>query len=466
MFSKKGRIWLYAPAGAALIVCLSLTALANPVPASAAPSGDWPTYLGNTSRSGFNAAETVISRSTVSGLHPAWTDSSGSVSAEPVQAAGVVYYGSWDGFERAVNASTGKQLWSTFLGRTTKSICEPPSVGIASTATVGTIPVNGVPTQAVFVGGGDHNFYALNAATGSVIWKTALGTTSATFLWSSPLFYRGIIYEGVASFGDCPLIRGKIVAMRATNGAIRHTLFTAPSGCTGASVWGSPTLDTATGDIYFATGNGGTTCNEPLAVAVIEAGPDLSLLSKWQVPANSHGPDSDFGSTPTLFTAGTRPMVGVQNKNGIYYAFDRRSLGSGPVWRTRISKAGECPECGAGNISASAWDGSQLYVGGGNSTIHGASCKGAIDALRPTNGQILWQQCLHDGPVIGAITAVRGVGFLGEGAFVKAFDTNTGTTLFSYRDASPGSNFWGPATISNGTLYIGNQDGKLVAFRN
>ncbi|HEX6932445.1 MAG TPA: PQQ-binding-like beta-propeller repeat protein [Streptosporangiaceae bacterium] len=460
MFGKSSRMWLYAAGGAALLGCLSLA-----VPASAAPSGDWPTYLASTSRSGFNAAETIISPSTVSGLHAVWTDPSGSVSAEPVQAAGVVYYGSWDGFERAVDASTGKQLWATFLGQTAKSTCNPPSVGIASTATVGTIPVNGVPTQAVFVGGGDHTFYALDAATGSVIWKRALGTTSATFLWSSPLFFRGIIYEGVASFGDCPLIRAKIVAIRATNGAIRHTLFTAPSGCTGASVWGSPTLDPATGDIYFATGNGGTTCTEPLAVAVIQASPDLSLLSSWQVPAMDQGPDSDFGTTPTLFTAGGRPMLGIQNKNGIYYAFDRRSLGSGPVWKTRISVAGECPECGAGNISASAWDGNLLYVGGGRSVVNGTKCQGVVAALRPANGDIVWQNCLTDGPVIAAITAVPGVGFLGEGAFLKAFDTNTGRIIFSYHDSSPGSSFWGPAALSNGTVYIGNQDGNLVALR-
>jgi polyvinyl alcohol dehydrogenase (cytochrome) len=460
MFSSKYRKWPYAAGGAALVVCLSLAA-----PAFAAPSTDWPTYLGDRGRSGFSAAETIITPASVGGLHAVWTDRSGSVSAEPVQAGGVVYYGSWDGFERAVDSSTGRQLWSVFLGQTAKSTCNPPSVGVASTATVGTIPVNGVPTQAVFVGGGDHHFYALDAATGSVIWKRALGTTSATFLWSSPLFYRGIIYEGVASFGDCPLIRAKIVAMRATNGAIRHTLFTAPSGCTGASVWGSPTLDSSAGKIYFATGNGGTTCTEPLATAVVQTNLDLSLLSSWQIPASDRGPDSDFGSTPTLFTAGGRPMVGAQNKNGVYYAFDRRSLSSGPVWRTRISQAGECPECGAGNISSSAWDGSQLYVGGGSSTINGTACKGAIDALRPANGQFVWQQCLHDGPVIGAITAVRGVAFAGEGPFLKAFATSTGNILFSNHDASSGSNFWGPAAISNGTVYIGNQDGKLVAFR-
>ncbi len=67
--------------------------------------------------------------------------------------------------------------------------------------------------------------------------------------------------------------------------------------------------------------------------------------------------------------------------------------------------------------------------------------------------------------MIGAVTAVPGVVFAGEGRFFKAFGTSTGATLFSYQDGSTGSNFWGPAAISNGTAYIGNQDGKLVAFR-
>jgi len=460
MFGRNHRIPLIVAGAAALIATL-----APAVPANAAATSDWPTYLNSRDRTGFNAAERIITPSTVGGLHPAWTVSSGSVSAEPVQAGGVVYYGSWDGNERAVSASTGKQLWSTFLGQTAKSICNPPSVGVASTATVGTIAVNGVSTPAVFVGGGDHNFYALNAATGAVIWKRALGTTSSTFLWSSPVFYRGIIYEGVSSFGDCPLIRAKIVAIRATNGAIRNTLFTAPSGCTGASVWGSPTLDTSTGDIYFATGNGNATCTEPLMDAIVQASSDLSLLGHWQVPAGSRGPDSDFGSTPTLFAGGGRPMVGLQNKNGIYYAFNRASISSGPVWQTPISRPGKCPECGVGNIASSAWDGDQLYVGGTRATIHGTLCAGEVEALQPSNGHVVWLQCLKDGPVIGSVTGVPGVVFVGEGKFFKAFSTSNGAPLFSYNDGSSGSNFWGPAAISNGAAYIGNQDGKLVAFR-
>jgi outer membrane protein assembly factor BamB len=54
--------------------------------------------------------------------------------------------------------------------------------------------------------------------------------------------------------------------------------------------------------------------------------------------------------------------------------------------------------------------------------------------------------------------------FLGQGTSFMAFDTSTGNTLFSYQDTNPGSNFWGPASISNGVAYIGNQDGTLFAF--
>lgn len=446
----------------ALIMGLSVAA-----GASAATSGDWSTYLGNGSRTGFNSAETLITPSTAPNLKPLWSDSSdssGSVSAQPVEAGGTAYYGSWDGYERAVNAATGAQLWSTYLGQTTKSTCSPPSVGVASTATVGNITINGVLTQAVFVGGGDHNFYALNAATGAVIWKRALGTTSSTFLWSSPLFHNGLIYEGVSSFGDCPLIRSKIVALRATNGAIRDTLYTAPSGCTGASIWGSPAVDTSTGDIYFATGNGGTTCTAPLSVALVQASSSLALLGSWQVPPGAHGTDSDFGSTPTLFTSGGVPMVGIQNKNGTYYAFDRSSISSGPVWQTQIAKGGDCPECGAGDISPSAWDGKYLYVGGGNTTINGVSCQGSVQALQPATGKAVWQDCLQGGPVLGAVTAVPGVIFLGAGTYFMAVGASSGNTLFSYQDTNAGSGFWGAASISNGVAYIGNQDGTLFAF--
>lgn len=438
--------------------------------AGAQTSGDWPTYLDNGARTGYNAAETIITPSTAPNLTQLWTDTAGgSISAEPIQVSGVVYYGSWDGYEHAVNAATGAALWSTFVGQTTDTNCNPPTVGVASTATVGTITVNNTATEALFVGGGDGNFYALNASTGAVIWKTQLGTPPDYFLWSSPLLYNGSIYEGVASFGDCPLVRSAMVEMDATAGTVQNTLYTVPVGCTGAGVWGSPTVDTATGDLYFATGNGGSCSSpEPLAVAAVQTDSSLNLLSSWQVPANQQTSDSDFGSTPTLFVATisgvVHQMVGVQNKNGVFYAFDRSAISSGPLWHKRIDVGGGCPQCGRADISPSAYDGHHLFVGGGTTTIGGVSCAGSIRELRPPKGGTVWADCLQSGPVLGAVTAVPGVAFVGAGNTVYAVATSNGAILWSYKDTSSGSKFWGAPTISNGQVYFGNQDKNLYAF--
>jgi outer membrane protein assembly factor BamB len=61
---------------------------------------------------------------------------------------------------------------------------------------------------------------------------------------------------------------------------------------------------------------------------------------------------------------------------------------------------------------------------------------------------------------------VPGVTFVCAGNTVYAINSGTKATLWSYQDtATPSSsNFWGPATISNGQVYVGNQDGSLYAF--
>jgi outer membrane protein assembly factor BamB len=463
---------LFAAAGIVAVVAgapLSGAAAQTFSGAGARASGDWPTYLNNVARTGYNSAETAVTPATAPDLTQLWADTAGGpVSAEPIQVNGVVYYGSWDGHEYAVNAGTGTRLWSAFLGQTTDTKCSPPTMGVASTATVATITVNGTPTQVLFVACGDNNVYALNASTGAVIWKTPLDIQPNRFLFSSPLLYNGSIYEGMGSCGNGQ-VRGGIAQLNAATGTVQHILYTAPSGCEGANVWGSPTVDTATGDIYFATGSGGSCGSpEPLSVSVVETGSSLNVLSSWQLPARQQPTnDSDFGSTPTLFTARiggvVRQMVGVQNKNGIYYAFARSAISHGPLWHKRMAVGGDCPQCGKTDISPSAWDGHHLFVGGEQTTIKGATCAGSIRELRPSTGKAVWARCLG-GPVLGAVTAVRGVAFVGAGNTAYAVRTRTGAILWHHQDTASGSNFWGAPTISRGHVYFGNQDDNLYAF--
>jgi hypothetical protein len=178
--------------------------------------------------------------------------------------------------------------------------------------------------------------------------------------------------------------------LNAATGAIQHTFATVPSGCTGAGVWGSPTIDTSAGTVFFVTGNnGGCSTSEPYSFALMELHTsDLSIVDHYQLPQSARPGDSDFGSTPTLFTNSSGSMLGVPNKNGVYYAFNRANIHAVPVWTKRVANQGDCPQCGNGSISPSAWDGTYLYLGGGNTTIAGTGCQGGVRKLNPNNGQL------------------------------------------------------------------------------
>jgi len=441
-------------------------------------SGDWTTYLQGITRPGFNAAETIINPSTASSLSLLWSvqstgcqgSPSGSttvISTQPivVNELGSVFWGSWDGCEHATNLS-GSPIWATFIGQNSAPGCDPSPVGVASTATYAVI--EGGKTPAVLVGGGNATFYALNAETGAVVWKTSLGTPPNVFIWSSPAVYDGSVYIGVSSFGDCPLVQGKLVQMSANNGAIQHVFDVVPNGCVGGSIWSSPTIDAAAGTIYVTTGNGGRCSKaEPYGYAIVElSASTLAVLGHWQVPKSQRVEDSDFGSSPTLFQAKVggviKEYVGASNKNGFYYAWERGNLGEGLVWKIRIATGGSCPECGSGSISPSAWDGSSLYAAGGNTVIEGVSCEGNLRSLNPATGKSNWNLCVGGGPVLGPVTGVPGVLVIGAGTDLLAVNSATGATLWSF--TTSGSIFYGGAVISDGVLYIGDTGGNLYAF--
>ena len=450
-------------AGLVIILAAIIVVAVTPRQNAHAATGDWTTFLGSNARTGFNAAETAINPSTASKLALSWSHlSNGTLTAQPIVANGVLYWGSWDGHERATNLKNNKHktIWSRSLGITRSSKCHPSAAGVASTATVANVSINGQNTTVVFVGGGNAQFYALNATTGAILWQQKLGTPPATFLWSSPAFYNGDVYMGVSSFGDCPLIQGQVVQMDAATGTILHTFNTVPPGCTGATVWGSPTIDESAGKIYFGTGNAGNCNNENLALALVELNAsDLSLVASWKVP-NLHG-DSDFGSTPTLFDATINgiqhQMVGLVNKNGYYYAFDRTNVGAGPLWQDPVAQAGD-------NVASSAWDGTTLYVGGLQTTINGTVCAGSLRAIKPADGSYLWQDCLS-GNVQTSVMAVPGVAVVGAGTDMFVLNTADGSTLFDYHLTDGHATFLGAATISNGVLYMGNNNGYMYAFK-
>jgi polyvinyl alcohol dehydrogenase (cytochrome) len=441
----------------------------GPTTAQQIPSNiqNWPgMYLGDPGHANFNPSEMTITPTSAASLamvqsYSLGTGSYPEIVTQPIIANQLIYVTSWDGNVRALEPN-GQLAWQTGIGWTWSPTCQTV-FGPSSTPAIAT--VNGVST--LFVGGGNDVFYALNALTGQIIWQTPIGTQPNDFIWASPVIYNGNVYIGMASFGDCPLVAGRLVELSASTGTIEHVFFTMTDpSCLGGGIWASPTIDTQTGIVYIATGNNdlGGNCSsyEPLANSLIALNAsDLSLIGSWTVPVAQQPYDGDFGATPTLFTAvinGTpRRLVGLINKNGIYYAFDRSSIASGPIWSASIA------ENWAGSIASSAWDGSTLYVAGLNTTLNGDSCAATINALDPATGHFLWQTCLQN-QIISAPLAVPGLVIVEADNTIQVFDAKTGASLYVYTNTDGGA-FWGPATVSAGILYAGNNDGSLYTFR-
>lgn len=251
--------------------------------------------------------------------------------------------------------------------------------------------------------------------------------------------------------------------MDASTGTIQKTFYTMPAGCLGASVWASPTIDAAAGTVYIATGNA-KRCSPSgqffLSVVELNA-TDLSLVQSWQVPPSDRFSDSDFGATPTLFTATIggvmHNMVGVLNKNGKYYAFDRATLSTGPVWEAQVGNLGS-----AHNISSSTFDGTNLYIASDTTVIGGTSCQGSVNAVNPANGKFAWRLCQAQKAQCPLVSA-PGLLIVGQGPYMRVLATSSGATLFTYHEPVKNGIFRSPI-ISNGIIYITNADGNLKAF--
>ena len=146
-------------AKAALVVGSLLSMTIAPVVLTASPAAaqstptndDWPTSLHDVERTS-SSTDTNISPSAAPTLTKLWSYNAGGIVASQVSVVGgTAYFGSWNGYENAVNATTGAVEWKTYLGVTTAppaDNCFPSTAGVDSAAAV----VNGV----VYVGGGDN----------------------------------------------------------------------------------------------------------------------------------------------------------------------------------------------------------------------------------------------------------------------------------------------------------------------
>jgi len=193
-------------------------------------------------------------------------------------------------------------------------------------------------------------------------------------------------------------------------------------------------------------------------------GNPLTLRPPVVDPNSEHGSDSDFGGSPTFFSATLAgvytPLVGACNKNGVYYALRRGNLAAGPVWRF---KAGGPPSVGGQCDAAAVWDGSNLFVAGNSTVIGGVTYGGSVRMLNPATGSPRWQRGLS-GPVIGSPT-LSGGGVLAVPTYSSAglylVSAANGSIL---RHIATGPEFGQPVFADN-TMLVPTKNNGLWAYR-
>jgi outer membrane protein assembly factor BamB len=439
-----------------------------PVSDTSISGGAWPTYLGNPERTSSSLLPTTLTRADSKNFTTLWSykapllSSNGSnlISSSTTLEGNVAYFGSWNGFETALNASTGAYLWGAFLGvDDLNGVCADQDFGpqgVASTATV----LNGT----VYVGGGSGYWYALNATTGSVEWKVLVGNIADGYYnWASPLIYDGFAYVGVASMCDTPLVPGGILQVNLTSHTIQNFLNTTPPGVVGASVWGSPSVDEQTNTVYFATGSNWTglesTPPEPWADSIIAVNATnvTKVVSNWTIPADQQIVDGDFGSTPTLFQSSSgAELVGALDKNDYYYVWNASNLAAGPLWRDQVAL-----QYSGYSVGSAAYGQGLIFVASVGADYRGLSSPGAAWGLNATTGSVVWEQPLPGQSYGSAPAYVNGLVVVTGGDQLLVLNASSGAVLQAF---SCSTEFLAPPAIAYDKIYEGCANGEEYAI--
>ncbi|TMK65009.1 MAG: hypothetical protein E6G60_05990, partial [Actinobacteria bacterium] len=284
--------------------------------------------------------------------------------------------------------------------------------------------VKGVRT--VYFGSG-NTLYALRADDGRVRWRRALGSTGANDpgeIESSPVVAAGMVIVGTDVHNDRGGHPAGVYALDAATGRQRWFAQLAPrtgEGATGSGcgdVWGSASVDAGRRLVFVGTGN---CVSSPagwgrFAEAMVALSLDDGTV-RWTYQPHA----------PNLFEANGRALVGLGNKDAVYYAVDRET--GELVWKTKVAEPGLVRP--GSNFSTGGFIGPTAVADGviaGGTAVGGAPFLHALDAA---TGKLRWQQPIA-AATYGASAVANGVLFVGGTDFTfRALDLQTGRVLWS-----------------------------------
>lgn len=415
--------------------------------------GTWRFY-GRDLRNSRNGGEGGPAPEQVGNMGIAWSyfSGDGDFTGTPVVARGLVVAGTNKGKVIAIDARTGKQKWAHKIGKTIN----------------GTVAVHGYRVFVPVSHTHSPRIVALDLRTGRVKWDTVIDRQKNADVYGSPTVWNGTVFMGTSSYygtlNDPDVnTRGSVVALNARTGKVRWKTYTVPEGLTGGAVWTTPAVDPPTERLFVGTGQAYQDPAHDRTDSVLSISTeDGRILDHFQATAgdvwngtsNAHrGPDHDFGASPNLFEGlDGRPLVGMGQKSGTYWAFDRETLD--PVWN-RVTGP---PSQAGGIVGSTAYDGERIY---GPDTPAGEQWALGRD------GSYKWFSS-DGGPLhFNATSVANGVVWSSDmSGFLTARAADTGAVLTKIPLGAPS---WGGVSIAGDSVFaaVGTQGaaGYIAAYR-
>ena len=389
----------------------------------------------------------------------------------PAIVAGRVFVGSDNGTFYAIDADTGCTHWSY-----------QADSGIRSAPTVAPLGSGAAARHVVYFGDLKANTYAIDAATGELLWKKSVDPHRFARVTGSVALHDGKLYVPVSSVEEgpgaqpgyeCCTFRGSVVALDAATGnqiwksytitetpaqVGKNSKGTAQYAPAGAAVWNAPTIDPQRGVLYIGTGNSYTGPAVKTSDSVIAMDLKTGKMVWWNqvTPEDAFlvgcrpgvencpkdvGPDYDFGNSPILRNLpGGKRVIVIGQKSGVMWGLDPDNEGK-VLWQYRAGKGSAL-----GGIEwGSAADDTNAYIPVSDVLAPGPEA-GGIHAVKLATGERVWTtpapklECSGGRGCTGAQSApasvIPGVVFSGSiDGHLRAYSTVDGKILWDFNTA-------------------------------